>query len=413
MINLRLALVLVLASTSIALAAPPPASQPTDPAATSQPAAVPADWVPVDAGGKFKLLMPADMKEQKVRGIDSFVTRYRSETILLNCDYGWYSDPLADPNKPKHQKASVVVGGKAAIIVTYESPDSNSDGPFVAAIHFPDVTGDKRTRLTVFAQCKDAKSQQVAKQILQTITFAEKDESAAVDGLKVTLCLAPEVLAYSDECRANKPAGQIHPCAGDCRGNCQGRFQMCWECAANAGLCQVCGKNKLPAGTFGIKAFKAGETVALGVCLENTSAEKMRICNYMLNPWKLKWSAIGPDAESVLFVRTNVNFSLAAITEANFPELAPGGKRMFAVNLAGNPPCIDQTVLKTYLLKPGDYKISAAYSNQEDTYFDRQKNQKVQPAGKVWKGAVTTGSLAIKITGEFHPAPPSPFIKRP
>lgn len=238
--------------------------------------------------------------------------------------------------------------------------------------------------------------------------FSAEQESkpAAVDGLKATLCVAPVVLACSDECRASRARGPEHPCAGGCGASCEARFQMCWGCAANAGLCQMCGKKKLPAGTLAIKEFKVGETVALGVCLENVSTENLRICNYMFNMSKLKWAVTGPDAESVLPVKAVAAID-AHLTGGHFPELAPGGKRMFAVRLAGNPPCIDQITLKTYLLKPGDYKISATYSNQDDSYYDGRLKLMVHPAGRVWKGEVKTGSLAVKITGDFQLALPA------
>ncbi len=235
---------------------------------------------------------------------------------------------------------------------------------------------------------------------------AEKPAQApVVDGLRVTLTAAPEVLACSDKCRQAAPDGKYHPCAGTCGFNCQAPFKFCWACAAKQGLCQVCGDKKLPADALAVKELKAGETVMLALAFENTSREKLRICDYMLGAWKLKWELQGPDAQSVRTDPTGVTFMLAAITGANFPEIAPGARLVLPIRLGGNPPAINQGTSVTYLLKPGAYKLSATYTNREDSYFDNQKRLKVQPDGKVWKGEVKTSVLELNVAGEVKPAP--------
>jgi len=240
-----------------------------------------------------------------------------------------------------------------------------------------------------------------------------KVDAPVVDGLRIGLVAGPEVLACSDACRRAPAGGQYHACAGTCGLRCEGRFKLCWGCAANAGLCQVCGDKKLPAGAMEVTELKAGETLMLALVFENVSKEKLRVCDYMLTTWKLKWQIAGPDAGSVRTSPTGVQFMLAAIDAANFPEVAPGARRYFGVRLAGNPPAINQGTSITHLLKAGAYKLSAAYSNQEDSYFDNQKKQKVQPPGKVWKGEIRTAVLDLKVTGEVQPAPAGPGLGRP
>jgi hypothetical protein len=115
------------------------------------------------------------MKEKKVQGVDSVVNAFESKSIRISSDYGSFSDPLDhDADKPKYQKSNVTVGGKAATLVAYEDPGSERGKQFVAAIHFPKVTGDGKIRLTVYAFCADEKAQQTAKRIFQTIKFPEQ-----------------------------------------------------------------------------------------------------------------------------------------------------------------------------------------------------------------------------------------------
>ncbi len=139
--------------------------------ATSRPTTVPADWRVFDAK-EFKLKLPPGLKEEHVQGIDSYVLQFSGEGILLNSDYGWYSNALEASGREKNfEKKAGTVGGKAAVMVTYEEPDPKSERKFCAGIHFKDVTGDGKVKLTIFANCKDAEGQAVAKRILETITF--------------------------------------------------------------------------------------------------------------------------------------------------------------------------------------------------------------------------------------------------
>lgn len=163
-----LALVLVPVTLSPAAAAGP-ASAPA-----TQPATAPADWQNVNVADRFQLRLPPDMKEQKVQGIDSLVSRFGSDQITLSSDYVWYSDPLKYDDKKGYQRKAMVIGGKEALIVTFQDHREGEPMPFVTGVHFPSVTGDGKVRLTVYATCRDEKAQQTARRIFETITFPKR-----------------------------------------------------------------------------------------------------------------------------------------------------------------------------------------------------------------------------------------------
>lgn len=138
--------------------------------AASQPGAVPAEWARHAQGGKFSFRTPAEIKEEKVQGIDSLVGQWRGAGVSIGSDYGWYSDPMTNRGQPKYIRTDVVVDGKEAYVVTFERPESK-EFPFTVGIHFPNVTGDKKIRLTIYIQCKDAAAMELARKIVHTVKF--------------------------------------------------------------------------------------------------------------------------------------------------------------------------------------------------------------------------------------------------
>ncbi|HOX06315.1 MAG TPA: sigma-70 family RNA polymerase sigma factor [Planctomycetota bacterium] len=237
-------------------------------------------------------------------------------------------------------------------------------------------------------------------------------DAPAVDGLKLSLLVAPDYLLCGDACRKKlNQANGMKQCPG-CIMRCNAGHASCTSCSFLAGACEVCGA-KLPGGIPALAELEAGKTARLLVVFENTSKEKMRVCQYLLGMRKLKLAVTGPDADSVKSAPTGMMFMLAAISENDFPEVAPGGKWVFTyLAIGGNPPHVGQGASNTYLLKAGDYKIVATYSNDEDSYFDNQKKQQVKPAEKVWKGEVKSGECSLKITGQPAAMPAGGF-KRP
>ena len=126
--------------------------------------AVPQDWVKTDCG-HFTLFHPPDMKEEKVRGIDSDVRQFKSASIILSSDFGRYSDPL-DRGYPKPFE-TIMIGGKQARIIVYSRA---GEFPFLCNIHFPD-TGKAGVTLTLGGGCKSKAALDILQHIYGTIRF--------------------------------------------------------------------------------------------------------------------------------------------------------------------------------------------------------------------------------------------------
>jgi hypothetical protein len=130
----------------------------------------PADWVPVDANGKFTFFIPPDMEEQEIQGIDSFVGEYRSNRMRLRFDYGLYSDPLNYSGESDYQELVTTIGGERAKVVAFVGGPSAPGFEYVAAVHFPDL-GDGRARLTLWVESASPEEQEEAKKVFHTISF--------------------------------------------------------------------------------------------------------------------------------------------------------------------------------------------------------------------------------------------------
>ena len=129
--------------------------------AWSQAPAIPDDWVAVKAArNAFEFKAPPDLEKVPVRGVDSLVGKYESPSMLLTCDYGWYSDPLPDEKQPGYSSKIVKINGKTAKVVTFDG---------VAAVHFPKVKD--KIRLTVYVILKKKEAKATALQLFRTIRF--------------------------------------------------------------------------------------------------------------------------------------------------------------------------------------------------------------------------------------------------
>ena len=99
--------------------------------ATSRPSAL----VLYSAEDAFTFEGPPDLVEIPTHGIDSYVGEYRSPTMKVSFDYGWYSSPL---KRKGDNVRKMIINGESATLVTK---------PKHVAIHFPDIqkSGNKLT----------------------------------------------------------------------------------------------------------------------------------------------------------------------------------------------------------------------------------------------------------------------------
>lgn len=130
-------------------------------------------WRRVDVEA-FSLAMPDAMKEVPVKNIDSYVRQFESPTMMLDFDWGQWSDPLTSSAGPELTREAVVVHGRKAIVVVSRSKESPS--LIEAAIHFPNPSNSPKpesddAKLTVYMELKEESSVPIARKIFDSIRF--------------------------------------------------------------------------------------------------------------------------------------------------------------------------------------------------------------------------------------------------
>ena len=141
-------------------------------ALSSSSAQVPKEWKKIDLTS-FSFYAPPDLRDQKVRGIDSSVWEFRNRTMTLRLDYGMYSDSLESySNQADYQIEWVRIDEKPAKIVTLRlnaGVGRDKGRTYAAAVYFPGASGE--TKLSFLACCIDAATRDSAKKVFLSIRF--------------------------------------------------------------------------------------------------------------------------------------------------------------------------------------------------------------------------------------------------
>ena len=104
----------------------------------------------------FRYRLPPDMVETPgIKGRDSFVKQYTSETMEMSFDYGRWSNSLTENDSYAWFK-NIYTSGRDAKLVIYNKTDV---GTAEVAIHFPNVENspESATKLTMYIKCDSAK----------------------------------------------------------------------------------------------------------------------------------------------------------------------------------------------------------------------------------------------------------------
>ena len=127
--------------------------------APATPEKIPNDWKLFQASTNFSFWGPPDLKEENVRGIDSYVGQFVSPKMTLTFDYGMYSNPL---NDPKYKREATTVDGKDAFLVRWDGG---------VGLYVPRVTADGTIRLQMSIAC-DKETAEQGLLLLKSIKFA-------------------------------------------------------------------------------------------------------------------------------------------------------------------------------------------------------------------------------------------------
>jgi len=134
-------------------------------------------WREVDAGA-FVFRLPTELSQIPIQGEDSSVGRYAAQNMVVDFDYGAYSDPLSYTDAPEYAQRRETVGGLDAVIVSCRHPDIQSPLAYFYAIHFPKtlVTGAK---LTLYVSCRAKSDYGTAEEIVRSVSFKPKPPNKA------------------------------------------------------------------------------------------------------------------------------------------------------------------------------------------------------------------------------------------
>lgn len=120
-------------------------------------------WVKLDAGA-FSLYAPSGWEFRKQRGIDSYVGEFVGDHIVLEFDYGWYSNPFDDALEPKYAIARENVGGQQAKIIYPSKADQGVTGIYFAGV--PDSN-----KLSLWGRNLTESQRELALKIFRTVRF--------------------------------------------------------------------------------------------------------------------------------------------------------------------------------------------------------------------------------------------------
>lgn len=127
-----------------------------------------ADGSRVRIADAVSLELPDGLEPVETAATDSAYRRYRSASLWLSVDYGWYADPLAQARGRAWTRRPVEIDGRAAELVTYE--DEHGARPYVAALHVPDL-GRGAVKLTLLARGRAEADRKRAVRAFRSLRF--------------------------------------------------------------------------------------------------------------------------------------------------------------------------------------------------------------------------------------------------
>ncbi|HUR39073.1 MAG TPA: hypothetical protein VM222_06245 [Planctomycetota bacterium] len=135
-------------------------------------------WKTLTPISAFRVTVPSDLIEIPVKAIDSFVNHYKSSTLELDFDFGWYSSTLSewkDPKVGEYSEELTVISGRQAKLV-FSRVEQDNVWIYVAGVHFPEVARDEGqvTGLTVTLESVQPIDPFLARRIFTSIRFPVK-----------------------------------------------------------------------------------------------------------------------------------------------------------------------------------------------------------------------------------------------
>jgi hypothetical protein len=100
---------------------------------------LPNDWIKIEDNNKFTFWIPPGLREAKIHPIDSHLRRWESENLVVQFDYGQFSDPLTlYSRKGQYKTTNDQISNYAANIISFQ----RDSGWHFNGAHFPDLGKD-------------------------------------------------------------------------------------------------------------------------------------------------------------------------------------------------------------------------------------------------------------------------------
>lgn len=124
----------------------------------------PEGWQRIDAQGHFTFWVPAGLAPQEVRGTDSYVGIWSSDTVMVRFDYGMYSGGMDSTVKARtHSETAYHLDGVTGTIVQF----TDENGLLIAELLMPHITS--ATNLTFEVSASPSLGKDLPLQIVRSV----------------------------------------------------------------------------------------------------------------------------------------------------------------------------------------------------------------------------------------------------
>lgn len=88
----------------------------------------PSHWINIDANGRFSFCVPPNMKKnERYRGIDSYIGAYESADLLVSFSFDDYLTAISR-DYPEYKERSAIIGCQFGTIFSFTSPTTTLNG---------------------------------------------------------------------------------------------------------------------------------------------------------------------------------------------------------------------------------------------------------------------------------------------
>lgn len=131
------------------------------------------DWQTYDAG-PFKFCLPPDFQKTSLQGIDSYVSEFKGDKIIMSFDYGAYSGSLDSfSGRTAYASHREYIGGHEVQMASFDVDPARYDHPHHIAVSFLGIG------LTMSAACETKADCQTAAKIFRTVRFKPQNTNPA------------------------------------------------------------------------------------------------------------------------------------------------------------------------------------------------------------------------------------------